>query len=328
MKKMTHTSTMLTICIVSALVATMFTGCNKSSNFEFATQKIDWCDSTNEGRVVMTNELHVAYPLRAEQPLLDSTRNLVCQWLANYVERYDWGAPYSGPIENGDVVLSYYENELQNNTLDSFFGDDDEFRESIQYDGDGNRITSTYGLFTYLEIIPICISSKFVTYIKYFECDLGGAHGAQDFDYATILSKDGSTVDWDIFREDTKSDLAVFVRTCILSSYFRQEDPTTNDPYCLFPSAFENFPLPSIKPALMANGIIFFYQSYEIAPYIAGRPACLITYDMLTKYMTDEGVALVEDITHDNFVLPIDFDEDEEVETDGSSEETGAEDVA
>ncbi len=277
----------------------------------------------------MTNELHVAYPLRAGQPLLDSTRNLICQWLANYVEYYNWGTPYSGPIENGDVVLSYYENELQNNTLERFFGNSgDDFREEVQYDGNGNLRTHDVELFTYLEIIPICISSKFVTYIRYHENYMMGAHGAQDFDFATILSKDGSTVDWNIFREDMKSDLAALVRRSIYVSYFHGDDPSGDDSDYLFPTAYENFPLPSAKPALMADGIIFLYQEYEIAPYAAGHPACLITYDMLTKYMTDEGVALVEDITHNNIVLPINFDEDEKVETDGSLEETSGEDAA
>ena len=51
----------------------------------------------------------------------------------------------------------------------------------------------------------------------------------------------------------------------------------------------ERLPLPSTPPALTEEGLQLVYQQYEIAPYAAGLPTCLIPYKRAKAVLSAEG---------------------------------------
>lgn len=55
----------------------------------------------------------------------------------------------------------------------------------------------------------------------------------------------------------------------------------------------EPFPFPQNPPYFEENGVCFLYQQYEIAPYAAGMPACVIPFETLRPYFTDDVLQML-----------------------------------
>ena len=135
-------------------------------------------------------------------------------------------------------------------------------------------------------------TSRYVSYMAVVYDYTGGAHGAT-FAVPEVFSlADGHRLGWSIFKEDGLSKLATMVEAGIMAQYFRMTDPEEFKENLLIETS--TFPLPVSSPYLMPDGVHFIYQQYEIAPYSAGMPECVISYSDLYDLMTPEGLEMVK----------------------------------
>lgn len=119
---------------------------------------------------------------------------------------------------------------------------------------------------------------------------MGGAHGGVTGAGCITYDKQDGSRFTDFFNPDSEADLQPLLREC-LAEYFSTEDcPVTADNLkdCLLIEG-DDVPLPAWPPYPAADGLVFTYQQYEIAPYAAGMPAFTLSFDALEPYLTAEA---------------------------------------
>lgn len=102
----------------------------------------------------------------------------------------------------------------------------------------------------------------------------GGAHGSHDIQYATFRKSDGHIMGWDLMGNTPKSQIRQLIKKG-LCKYFEVRTMAELKDYLMVEN-FSQFPLPTNPPYLAADGVHVIYQEYEIAPYAAGMPECII----------------------------------------------------
>jgi hypothetical protein len=123
---------------------------------------------------------------------------------------------------------------------------------------------------------------------------MGGAHGGVTGAGCITYDKRNGSRFTDFFEPQSELDLQPLMREC-LAEYFTTEDyPVTADnlkEYLLIEG--EYIPLPVWPPYPAADGLVFTYQQYEIAPYAAGMPSFTLSFDALESCLTAESKQLL-----------------------------------
>ena len=116
-----------------------------------------------------------------------------------------------------------------------------------------------------------------------FYAYLGGAHGTTYVDFATFRKNDGKLMGWELLPGWTTQQITDSIKRGLVS-YFMADD---EDDICemlmldldnaeqlrIFN---EDFPLPVTPPYLDEQGVNVIYQQYEITPYAASLPNCVV----------------------------------------------------
>lgn len=92
-----------------------------------------------------------------------------------------------------------------------------------------------------------------------------------------------------MFVADSLPALKEIIKNDLMTEYFKSKDADDfRDALLVNP---DTLPLPSSSPYFLADGVHFVYQQYEIAPYAAGMPGCVVPYsrvmDMFTPAVKD-----------------------------------------
>lgn len=116
----------------------------------------------------------------------------------------------------------------------------------------------------------------------------GGAHGVSRYEPATFSVADGRRLTWDntIGKDSRKAVLALI----------RQELFKPHDGYSLADDLLidpDSLDLPAAPPAFVEGGLQVIYGQYEIAPYAAGMPGCILPVDSVLPLLTPEAKALL-----------------------------------
>ena len=115
----------------------------------------------------------------------------------------------------------------------------------------------------------------------------GGAHGMPQCYYQTFDKKEGRALKWqDFFDENQRDALAALVKQAIVDQYYEGQHEWDE---------FFKFALPQQAPALTAEGVVFYYEPYEIDAYAAGMPHCVLTYQQVKGLMTKKAQGLIEE---------------------------------
>ena len=131
-------------------------------------------------------------------------------------------------------------------------------------------------------------TDRYVTYITEGFLYTGGAHPMPWY-YGTSFSKiDGSIVGYDMF--DDPEQLAPMITENIRKQHFEFFD-MEEDMIELAPEDF--LQLPTNEPWIEADSVVFCYEPYEIAPYVAGMPLCKISKEDLQPYLSEKGKSLL-----------------------------------
>lgn len=130
-------------------------------------------------------------------------------------------------------------------------------------------------------------TDRYVTYITEGYVYTGGAHPRPWYSGTTFSKIDGSIVGYDMF-ENTEQ-LAKLVTAHIKKQYIENLDLVEE----IFETGEEDtFVLPENEPWIETEGVVFCYQTYEIAPYSAGMPLCKIPKEELWPYLSEKGKSL------------------------------------
>ena len=119
---------------------------------------------------------------------------------------------------------------------------------------------------------------EYITMVAYDYAYDADIH-AQEFERGVTFRKsDGHVMGWDLFGDMTQKEINSKILDGLVG-YFELE--SVEDLYkseYLFDDVVDadEFPMPETAPYLVEDGVVCIYQQYEIAPYEAGMPNCVI----------------------------------------------------
>lgn len=110
-----------------------------------------------------------------------------------------------------------------------------------------------------------------------------GAHGSYVVVGETFSKEDGHRMRWELLSAYSDKELRNEIKNGI-KKYFEVKtdeelcenlmvDPDESEALSMVRDAF---PMPNTYPCLMSEGVVIMYQQYEIAPYAAGLPSCVL----------------------------------------------------
>lgn len=278
MKKILNFNVLIVICF--AVLAMLFTGCG-TKNLEASLQKeapanvrtvsISYADSVSVNGMGSGVRVEADYPAYGSPLVVNSIR----EWISETL-----GGTYTGSLADGQEMLQYYVKTTNKNLQKDLqeFETPDAMGGMAWYDH--SKFAKTYE------------TDLFVTYYYTYETYSGGAHGMHGASGQTFRKIDGRRMDWNVFQSDRMDNLRKLIKKSIQEQYFEATDEKALNEL-IFEETQNYFPLPETSPCFLEDGVEFTYQLYEIAPYAAGQPSCVIPYELLTPYFSTTGKSLI-----------------------------------
>ncbi len=253
----------------------------------FVTENVEWTDSITVGGNKAMAKIEGEYPERDNRAIVDSTR----AWIAKQLETllYNCGgentlglAPTKEDFGNGNRLVSKTVARLLDASRNDFNG----FVK--------DSISVNYEFFA--DFKPIFVSDSLITYSYSSYVYLGGAHGGAVGAGQTFDRSNGVKLTYaNTFLPEKRPELVALIKKGLVE-YFKeglsQDGDTLNlrDALLINP---DTLPLPAFDPEFTKDGVVFTYQQYEIAPYAAGMPSCIISYKDLSPLFTSFVTPLV-----------------------------------
>lgn len=247
-----------------------------------ATDSVRLSDSLIVSGCKATVSISGQYPSDGPRPLLDSVRT----WLASSMFSVIPSAKISEFTSDNELLSSG--KALADSCAKRLLA---EARNDFKnFGADGGRVDYEY-VYSFGPLFESDrVSSFFITCYTY----TGGAHGSTVSPDRSFDNNTGEMLTFDnIFRDDARDRLLTMILNGLWRQYFKPSAApgATLDDMLLV--SRREMSLPQNPPVFMSDGIAFTYQQYEIAPYAAGLPRCVIPYAELKPLMTPEGAALI-----------------------------------
>lgn len=219
-------------------------------------------------------KLYADYPSDSTSALSQNIREWINETL---------GGTYEGDLNDGQKLIAYYGQKHA-----------DQVKREIEEIGENTAMDkSVY----YVQIRNKFETERFITYTAEIYEYAGGAHGG-DVEIGGVFRKsDGRRFGWDMFTSEGKTTLRNMIKEELKNNYFKANNDEEFYAMLMTEEAKYIFPLPVTAPICLRNGVKFVYQQYEIAPYAAGKPFCIIPYEKLTGLFTVTMKPLVESTT-------------------------------
>lgn len=224
-------------------------------------------------------KLAVHYPMSGNRILVNAIREFINEEL---------GGTYDDNLSEPQNVIATYGVQARKRMIDIY----NEMNE------DGNPYASEMVMEYEREITKTYETDLFVTYTSSFYEFTGGAHGSHGAESITFRKSDGRRFGYDMMR-NLDSDAFHQLLKRGLKSYFSENGmPVISDQElrdCLLTDDDINWlPRPQSQPCITQNGIVFTYQTYEIAPYAAGMPSFTVNFKDIKPFLTASAVRLFE----------------------------------
>lgn len=181
--------------------------------------------------------------------------------------------------------------EMQNNVPEMAKLACDSLLNSSRRDFNSMKGFSINYTFDY-SIDTVYTAPSYITYCFNSYCYLGGAHGGSMFQPATFSKADGTMLTWDntIKRDDEPAVIAMIKRELAKQFFTPESGWTMDDGLLVSPDSIK---LPVTPPLFDAEGLVVTYQQYEISPYAAGMPSCVLPLDSIASSLTPTAKATV-----------------------------------
>lgn len=277
---------LLLACIV-AIFTLSFIGCKKQQN-EVAksatiTPSFKTFTSADSTEFCIV-DISVEYPISGEKLYLDSVRNWINDILSvdvfaedGYVKRF------SAKQDDGQALVKYYSTAKLCNDMDQ---------------DTKSRLKEFKMRYECTEDIKVSFLGEHLTsYISQTYIFTGGAHGGIINASTVFNNKTGAMLGWEMIKDTMK--LKSYIIDGLLA-YFETDskqslsDYLFNGDYFTPKISLDNFPLPRLSPYFNEDGLVVMYGQYEIAPYAAGMPFAIITWDKLEQVLTEDVLKLID----------------------------------
>lgn len=199
----------------------------------------------------------------------DALSASVQEWISEQL-----GSTYQGSFAKGKSMLKYYVDK-QMKVLDAW---ENGMPGEITYDVRVRKIYET---------------DLLVTYQYEMEGYFGGAHGARVVQGVTFRKVDGRRMDWNIFLPDKSWEVQKLITKAIQKDYFEIEDDKEFHDALLIGEYEDILPRPQTCPVYVKDGLSIIYQQYEVAPYAAGMPSCVLPYAQVKPLLSVTGQLLL-----------------------------------
>lgn len=192
-------------------------------------------------------------------------------------------AIYSGNIDNGKDVVSYY----GKGTLKYLKEQCRQLREA----GMGEVPHLSYEV----SVRKTYENNAYVTYTTSTYSFLGGAHGSA-LTYSVNIAKSSADVVEQIVDTTKTLDLQPLLRAGVVRYLKSNGDKNITEKNLGDYLFVENgvVPLPANTPYLAKDGVHFVYQQYEIGPYAMGMVTFTVPYPKIKQFLTKEAKTLIE----------------------------------
>ena len=204
---------------------------------DIKTKTISVADSVEQKHVMGTVKIEVDFPESGNFFVINNIR----EWMSEQM-----GGTFEGGMENGPKMLEHYKNAALK-----------DFRENILPDAPPIKGLSCY---KDLKINKLYETDRYVTYQYTNEGFSGGAHGWYIAIGQTFRKSDGRRIDYDIFREESKDELAALVMDNIFTQYFESDREQFENGLLIENNDY--FPLPQSAPVFREDGTRDYYNEY------------------------------------------------------------------
>lgn len=244
----------------------------------YVVEKVSFKDSVVIGNSKAVAECSLGY-LKSddkENALVDS----VDKWISSMLKDSDSSVAMGEPLAKYVVKDVLGDNESDLREWNDTFG-----RDSV----DGYPPMSYE--FSY-EVMPLVTAPRYVTMLYNSYIFTGGAHGGAASIGRTFAASDGNMLGMDMFRPGTNDKVLELVKKGLMEQYFEVKTEKEFNDMLLVNNG--TLPFPVNPPYFEEKGVCFLYQQYEIAPYAAGMPQCLIPFETLRPYFTEATLDLLD----------------------------------
>lgn len=258
------------ICVAFATLGML--SCTAQSNVgNLKFKEVERKDSVVLGETAALNiELSISYPVSGDKELID--------WLNKELSKVVLGLDYNNTTP--DDVL----NKTVETTKQAYIEEVKEFYdEDLKKvaNGTATEVGSWYNYEVNISASPTLYKGNLLNYLLTAYHYTGGAHGITNIIYFPIDLEAKKIIKYaDLFKADDDKAL-----TKLIIEQIKIDNETTN----LNESGFW---VDEIKPSknfgISEQGILFFYNQYEIAPYAMGPIEVLIPYSKLKGLINDK----------------------------------------
>lgn len=233
-------------------------------------------------------KVEIEYPTSGDPTLCEAIRQTVLS-LAEH--------NFPGDKTNGKAVANYLGKSAYDNAHAMWTEVDKENKESA-VEGSDFEYTPQPPYAVEMTVKKVAETTKYITIsITTYEY-LGGAHGSTAMQGITFSKLDGKKINDRVLKNSRPKGLNNIIKNG-LKKYFAEcgetikSDADLADQLLLEEGKSVNdLPLPAEGLYISAQGIVFCYGQYEIAPYAAGIPTFTVPFEQLKPYMTYAAIDL------------------------------------
>ncbi|MDO4171583.1 MAG: RsiV family protein [Prevotellaceae bacterium] len=204
---------------------------------------------------------------------------------------------YKGDLSSPQVVVNHYGEHTYKLLLD-MSRENHQARVETEHDiaaenGEKFQEPEVIPLVKDMEIKKDKETSKWCLFKMEYYWFTGGAHGVENTSYHTYDKATGRRFT-DFIRTDALNSMQPLLRAGLKEYFVRNGEKLSDkelDSYLLLEGKMIPLPSNSLYPS--SKGLVFCYDSYEIAPYAAGQPSFTIQYDRIKPYMTAAAIELL-----------------------------------
>lgn len=257
------------IALGAAAIAIAACGGQATEGEQLAFDSVKYENTANNIEVTIKAD----YPVKGDGALANAIREYVSETL---------GGTYTGNLAAADSVMAYY-GKAQADSMAQWMDNEPD---------DGPQ------LMMFFEIKKVYENDNYVTLTTYNESYTGGAHGNYITEGVTFRKSDGRRFGYDMLCNTQSDGFHKLIKEG-LRQYFKQfEQPVETDSQLkemlLTDDDINYLSLPDSQPYLTADGVVFTYQPYEIAPYAAGAPQFTVPFAKMKDYLTATAKKMVE----------------------------------
>lgn len=275
-------------CLAPAAVLLSLISCHNPAYDTVLCDTVSYADSTACVSLVANLDIPIA-----ENGPAASMRDTLLASFVDQLESFGYQEdkperlkPYPDDLMDPDALVAWYGAQMSAR-LDSLAAADRDERLAYVPDDEYDIPRWEYDV----TLVKSFETDKYVVFFSSNYLYMGGAHGGVTGAGDLVFRKSDGQIIRHIIDRSCVGEMQSLIRKGV-DSYMQTEHHGHEEGTGTFYEADEDIPLPVWEPSLSADGVVFLYQQYEIAPYAFGMPSFVVPYDKISEFLTPEAKEL------------------------------------